>query len=101
MKESKKGWDEYADEEYKKHVVDTRTVKGLHGDESFFTPSIQELFPTSETIDEKINLLVSESIKFSEGYQHGRETLDDIISDLIQYRKSIATPEEYLAKNWL
>ena len=64
-------------------------------------PACQETFPDSDTIDEKVNLLVSESIKFSEGYQHGRETLDDIIADLIQYRSSIATADEYLYNNWL
>ena len=74
----------------------------MNNNKAAWLPSAcQETFPDSDTIDEKVNLLVSESIKFSEGYQHGRETLDDIISDLIQYRSSIATPEEYLANNWL
>lgn len=64
-------------------------------------PACQETFPDSDSIDDKIKFFVYNNMKYSEGWQHGRETLDDIIGDLIQYRKGLATPEEYLANNWL
>ena len=63
-------------------------------------PACQVHFPSSETIDEQVNLLVFDLIQYRSS-QHSRETLDDIISDLIQYRSSIATADEYLYNNWL
>ena len=29
-------------------------------------------------------------------YQHNRETLDDLIADLIQYRNTLPTADEYM-----
>ena len=33
---------------------------------------------------------------FFDKHQHNRETLDDLISDLIQYRKTLPTADEYM-----
>ena len=33
---------------------------------------------------------------FFDKHQHNRETLDDLISDLIQYRKTLPTANEYM-----
>ena len=67
----------------------------------FSNEHINTVFPSSDSIDDRVKFFVYNNMKSSEGWQHGRETLDDIIGDLIQYRKGLATPEEYLAKDWL
>jgi hypothetical protein len=38
---------------------------------------------------------------FFDKHQHNRETLDDLISDLIQYRKTLPTADEYMEKGVL
>ena len=43
--------------------------------------------------------LVGGNIENSRNCQHGREILDDVICDLIQYRDRLATPKEYLKLN--
>ena len=45
--------------------------------------------------------LVAGNIEVSEGHQHMREVLDDIISDLRTFRNALATPEQYLEKGLL
>ena len=58
-------------------------------------------FPKHDTINSEMHNIVSENIASSVGREHARETLDDVIADLIQYRDSIATPDEYMKKNLL
>ena len=48
---------------------------------------------TSEIIDE-IEGFVRDHRKYS-GIQHGREILDDLIADLIDYRETLPTTDEY------
>ena len=43
--------------------------------------------------------IISKNISI--GHEHARETLDDVIADLVRYRDNIATPDEYLEKNYL
>ncbi|MDB4396118.1 hypothetical protein N9Z65_00735 [bacterium] len=58
-------------------------------------------FPKHDRINTEMHNIVSKNIASSVGREHARETLDDVIADLIQYRDSIATVEEYLEKNYL
>tara|TARA_R110002167_G_scaffold323048_2_gene528976 strand:- start:409 stop:624 length:216 start_codon:yes stop_codon:yes gene_type:complete len=58
-------------------------------------------FPKHDRINTEMHNIVSKNIQSSIGHMHARETLDDVIDDLIQYRDSIATVEEYLEKNYL
>ncbi len=58
-------------------------------------------FPNHDMINFNMHNIVSRNIASSEGHEHARETLDDVIADLIQYRDSIATPDEYMKKNLL
>ena len=58
-------------------------------------------FPKHDRINTEMHNIVSENIASSVGREHARETLDDVIADLIQYRDSIATPDEYMEKNLL
>ena len=58
-------------------------------------------FPIHDRINFEMHNIVSKNIQSSTGREHARETLDDVIADLIQYRDSIATVEEYIEKNYL
>ena len=58
-------------------------------------------FPKHDIINCNMHNIVSRNIESSAGHEHARETLDDVIADLIQYRASIATPDEYMKKNLL
>ncbi len=58
-------------------------------------------FPIHDRINFEMHNIVSRNIQSSIGREHARETLDDVIADLIQYRDSIATVEEYIEKNYL
>ena len=58
-------------------------------------------FPKHDWINNEMHNIVSENIASSEGREHARETLDDVIADLIQYRDNIATVDEYMEKNLL
>ena len=54
-----------------------------------------------DRINFEMHNIVSRNIDSSAGREHARETLDDVIADLIQYRDSIATSDEYVKKNSL
>ncbi len=56
-------------------------------------------YPTHEEISNTIQYLVTNNLNCP--HTHNRENLDDIISDLEQYRDSIPTIEEYLEVNLL
>ena len=56
-------------------------------------------YPTHEEIAKQILKLVNKNLDHQ--CAHNRENLDDIIADLQQYAKSIATADEYLDKNLL
>ena len=56
-------------------------------------------FPKHDRINTEMRNIVSKNISI--GHEHARETLDDVIADLIQYRDSIATSDEYVKKNSL
>ena len=61
----------------------------------------ERVYPEHEQIREWIMDLVAGNIEVSEGHQHMREVLDDIISDLHTLRNALATPEQYLKKGLL
>ena len=56
-------------------------------------------YPTHEEIAEQILKLVEANLNCP--HAHHRENLDDIIADLMQYRDTIPTVEEYIDKNLL
>ena len=56
-------------------------------------------YPTHEEIRTEIVKHVFDNLSCEQ--QHHRENLDDIISDLIQYRDTLPTPREYMAVNEL
>jgi hypothetical protein len=61
-------------------------------------------FPTHDRINSEMHNIVSRNIHSSPpplGREHARETLNDVIADLIQYRDNIASVEEYVEKNHL
>ena len=58
-------------------------------------------YPGPEAVIKEMMDVVGGNIESSRECQHGREILDDVICDLIQYRDSLASPEEYLKKNLL
>jgi hypothetical protein len=56
-------------------------------------------FPTHEEIYKKMLDLFNASANWRG--MHNRESLDDLISDLEQYRGTLPTCDEYMAKNLL
>ena len=58
-------------------------------------------FHHHDRINFEMHNIVSRNIESSAGREHARETLDDVIADLIQYRSNIATVEDYMEKNYL
>jgi hypothetical protein len=56
-------------------------------------------FPTHEEIYKKMLDLFNASANWRG--MHNRESLDDLISDLEQYRHTLPTCDEYMAKNLL
>ena len=55
------------------------------------------------TTHEKINDTVKELVEANMNFhgEHNRESLDDLIADLTQYRDSLPTCEEYMEANEL
>jgi hypothetical protein len=51
--------------------------------------------PSHHEIKDEINSLVQGNLKFCDRCQHSREVLDDIIADLIQYRDTLPSVEDY------
>ena len=59
-------------------------------------------FPHHDKINFDMSHILSKNIDASIAHvPHARETLDDVIADLIQYRDSIATVAEYADWNYL
>ena len=58
-------------------------------------------FHHHDRINFEMHNIVSRNIESSAGREHARETLDDVIAELVQYRDSIATSDEYVKKNSL
>ena len=58
--------------------------------------NVADDYPTHEEILSNIREIVDENIGYSEGREHSRETLDDIISDLVQYRNGLPSAEDYM-----
>lgn len=56
-------------------------------------------FPLHEEIYEKMLELFKGNV--NSPYQHNRESLDDLIADLEQYRRTLPTADEYLANGVL
>ncbi len=56
-------------------------------------------YPTNGMVGEAIRKLVDQCL--DQDGMHNRESLDELIADLNQYRKSIATCEEYMDRNLL
>jgi hypothetical protein len=52
-------------------------------------------FPSHTNIGMEVEAIVHGNAFFDK-HQHNRETLDDLISDLIQYRKTLPTADEYM-----
>jgi hypothetical protein len=53
-------------------------------------------YPTHEEILSNIREIVDENIGHGEGHEHSRETLDDIIGDLVQYRNGLPSADDYM-----
>lgn len=60
----------------------------------------QNVYANHEEIKDFIKTTVSGNMK-GEEYMHAREILDDIIHDLMDYRDTLATCEQYIKKNLL
>tara|TARA_R110000787_G_scaffold16987_5_gene53764 strand:- start:777 stop:1013 length:237 start_codon:yes stop_codon:yes gene_type:complete len=58
-------------------------------------------YPEHDDLIEKMMDIVAGNIENNCECQHGRETLDDVIADLKQYRGTLATPEQYHEKGLL
>ena len=58
-------------------------------------------YPEHDDLIEKMMDIVAGNIENNCECQHGRETLDDVIADLKQYRDTLATPEQYHEKGLL
>ncbi len=56
-------------------------------------------YPTHESISIEVHKIVKGNMDFHA--EHNRESLDDLISDLIQYRNTLPTVNEYLIANEL
>lgn len=52
-------------------------------------------FPSHTDIGMEVEAIVWGNALF-DPHQHNRETLDDLISDLIQYRDTLPTADEYM-----
>jgi hypothetical protein len=61
---------------------------------SVVSEKAEKHFPSHTDIGMEVEGIVHGNAFFDE-HQHNRETLDDLISDLIQYRDSIPTAEDY------
>lgn len=55
----------------------------------------EKKFPSHTNIGMEVEAIVHGNALFDK-HQHNRETLDDLISDLIQYRKTLPTADEYM-----
>ena len=67
---------------------------------SIVSETAEKHFPSHTDIGMKVEAIVHGNAFFDK-HQHNRETLDDLISDLIQYRDTLPTANEYMAKGVL
>ncbi len=58
--------------------------------------NVADDYPTHEEILSNIREIVDENIGYSEGREHSRETLNDIIDDLVQYRNGLPSTDDYM-----
>jgi len=61
------------------------------------TKTTREIYPTHNVIIKTVAELVEGNTHgpFRGRFQHGRESLDDLIADLTAYRETLGTPEQY------
>ena len=57
--------------------------------------NVKKNFPSHTDIGMEVEAIVHGNALFDK-HQHNRETLDDLISDLIQYRDTLPTADEYM-----
>lgn len=62
---------------------------------SIVSEKAEKRFPSHTNIGMEVEGIVH-SNAFFDKHQHNRETLDDLISDLIQYRNTLPTVDEYI-----
>jgi len=62
---------------------------------SIISENVEKHFPSHADIGMEVEGIVHANAFFDE-YQHNRETLDDLIADLIQYRNTLPTTDEYM-----
>lgn len=67
---------------------------------SIISENAEKKFPSHTEIGMQVEAIVHGNAFFDK-HQHNRETLDDLISDLIQYRNTLPTADEYMAKGIL
>ena len=67
---------------------------------SIVSETEEKHFPSHTDIGMKVEAIVHGNAFFDK-HQHTRETLDDLISDLNQYRDTLPTADEYMAKGIL
>lgn len=58
--------------------------------------NVADDYPDHEQILSNIREIVDENIGHGEGHEHSRETLDDIIDDLVRYRNGLPTADDYM-----
>ena len=58
--------------------------------------NVADDYPDHEEILSNIREIVDENIGYDEGRQHSRETLNDIIDDLVQYRNGLPSTDDYM-----
>ena len=58
--------------------------------------NVADDYPTHEEILSNIREIVDENIGYNEGREHSRETLNDIIDDLVQYRNGLPSTDDYM-----
>ena len=62
---------------------------------SIVSENAEKKVPSHTEICMKVEAIVHGNAFFDK-HQHNRETLDDLISDLIQYRNTLPTADEYM-----
>ena len=62
---------------------------------SIVSEKAEKTFPSHTEIGMNVEAIVHGNALF-DPHQHSRESLDDLISDLIQYRDTLPTADEYM-----
>ena len=62
---------------------------------SIVSEKAEKTFPSHTEIGMTVEAIVHGNALFDK-HQHSRESLDDLISDLIQYRDTLPTADEYM-----